>query len=545
MSEEFRRQVKGQIIRAADLNKVSRSVSRLNRPLTPGGGLGSLDNTCGLGATQFDPDRPVWVQITGGVNPYDWQALIKVSGGWVLHSESPYGVVGDAYSASGFPLYEVNGGEGVHSGSIHRAWLAEEGDHLLFEACCSEIPLVITPPPTYSGEIFTVTDEEGKPIFGVVGNGIEVSPPVNGWPDPGVNVKLTEGYNSNAVEVGYFGQDPLFSINAGGTTSVKPALTTDNGIVIDLIQGYTATPFGIYDFNGNAIFTVNANGRIGSASVDSTSIVNGTITADKLDPSVLAGLSSGTPAVSVSKTLQATTADFNTPVLFDTEDFDDGGFHDNGTNPERLTVPAGLDGRYLFTANMGWQSGGGNLRYMVASKNPGGLEEVIQSISPTTDVLGRTSLATVYNLTSGNYVQLSVFQNAISGLAVSVAAKLVRIGNSSSGGTVSLTNAATLYSGFISSGVTVFSDINSGGMHGSVSVRRGGGSDSVTVVFTATDMHGDTDSPASVTLLNSGDKTGFSFDSTVANTIYPPYNLVQVDLLAASGSYAVYKSVIG
>ncbi len=45
-----------------------------------------------------------------------------------------------------------------------------------------------------------------------------------------------------------------------------------------------------------------------------------------------------------------------TAINFTAENFDTDGFHDNAVNNERLTVPAGLGGVYLVSAQVGWST---------------------------------------------------------------------------------------------------------------------------------------------------------------------------------------------
>jgi hypothetical protein len=49
---------------------------------------------------------------------------------------------------------------------------------------------------------------------------------------------------------------------------------------------------------------------------------------------------------------QSTTGFTDTAITFNTEDFDTDAFHDTSTNTSRITIPAGLGGKYLFTFNI-------------------------------------------------------------------------------------------------------------------------------------------------------------------------------------------------
>jgi len=49
---------------------------------------------------------------------------------------------------------------------------------------------------------------------------------------------------------------------------------------------------------------------------------------------------------------QSTTGGVDTAITFNTEYFDTDAFHDNSTNTSRITIPAGKDGKYLFSYTM-------------------------------------------------------------------------------------------------------------------------------------------------------------------------------------------------
>ena len=49
---------------------------------------------------------------------------------------------------------------------------------------------------------------------------------------------------------------------------------------------------------------------------------------------------------------QSTTGGTDTAITFTTEDFDTDAFHSTSSNTSRITIPAGLGGKYLFTFNI-------------------------------------------------------------------------------------------------------------------------------------------------------------------------------------------------
>jgi hypothetical protein len=87
----------------------------------------------------------------------------------------------------------------------------------------------------------------------------------------------------------------------------------------------------------------------------------------------------GTSYKGVSLTLDAAQSMSNgtgSPVSFSTEDYDTDGFHSTTVNPERITIPAGMGGKYLATGVWRWAANAtgqrqGGIRKMVCTlSNP-------------------------------------------------------------------------------------------------------------------------------------------------------------------------------
>ena len=117
---------------------------------------------------------------------------------------------------------------------------------------------------------------------------------------------------------------------------------------------------------GDIIYASGANtpARLGIGSTDQILKVSGGVPvwATPATPSfvgAVAYVSSGsvTYAANVEKIIDATS-----------EEFDTDGFHDNSTNPSRMTIPAGKSGKYLITAHHRTASGG-DYAYLYLYKN--------------------------------------------------------------------------------------------------------------------------------------------------------------------------------
>jgi len=98
--------------------------------------------------------------------------------------------------------------------------------------------------------------------------------------------------------------------------------------------------------------------------------------------------------------VQAVVSSTETPLTFDSEEFDTDGFHDTGSNTSRLTIPSGKAGKYCVHA-------GG---FATSTGSP----QVFFKVNGTTRVRGGTegvndtnkNLATMVNLAVGDYIEI-------------------------------------------------------------------------------------------------------------------------------------------
>lgn len=102
-----------------------------------------------------------------------------------------------------------------------------------------------------------------------------------------------------------------------------------------------------------------------------------------------------------------------TPVPFQVEEFDVGGFHDPAVNPSRFTIPAGLGGYYAIDFVGTYDGNATGVRDTHLRKN--GVSPAAQigysrrdgSASGTT-----VGLAVVIQLVAGDYVEVVVYQSS-------------------------------------------------------------------------------------------------------------------------------------
>jgi hypothetical protein len=111
-----------------------------------------------------------------------------------------------------------------------------------------------------------------------------------------------------------------------------------------------------------------------------------------------------------------------TVLAFNSERYDTDAYHDLVTNNSRLTVPAGLAGKYLITAHVNWAANADANERAIGIRL-GGTTFIAYNNGPGINVAGiqmHSTATTVYDLAVGNYIEITVFQ--ASGVALNVLA---------------------------------------------------------------------------------------------------------------------------
>lgn len=109
-------------------------------------------------------------------------------------------------------------------------------------------------------------------------------------------------------------------------------------------------------------------------------------------------------------------------VSFDAEQFDVGDMHDLGVNPDRITIPAGGDGIYMFWATASWEgrnANGGRVGAYVYKNGTSERVAIQEETAPATGDgnLGTTITATgMIDLVAGDYLIMRARQD--SGIAL-------------------------------------------------------------------------------------------------------------------------------
>lgn len=98
----------------------------------------------------------------------------------------------------------------------------------------------------------------------------------------------------------------------------------------------------------------------------------------------------------------------NTALTFDSERFDNGGFHSTVTNTGRLTAP--FAGVYLIGAHIAWEPNATGQRLLTLRVNGGTTFASTQNSGATAN--DTSSVAAAYALAATDYVEVVVFQDS-------------------------------------------------------------------------------------------------------------------------------------
>ena len=122
-------------------------------------------------------------------------------------------------------------------------------------------------------------------------------------------------------------------------------------------------------------------------------------------PSVVAGEYA---ASAYRATQTVTDGAWNLVGLSTSEDFDYGGLHSTGTNPERFTAP--VDGIYQVNATVLWQADIEGQRYLALQRNGSELFATVDF--PLSATNWRQNCGGAFAMSAGQYAQAAVYQNS-------------------------------------------------------------------------------------------------------------------------------------
>jgi hypothetical protein len=238
-----------------------------------------------------------------------------------------------------------------------------------------------------------------------------------GWDIP----QSTDLVKDGATAIAALGQDidtALVDLK-GGTTGQVLAKATNT----DLDFSWVAQD----DSNAIQNSIVDAKGDLISATANDTPARLGVGTNGQVltaDSSAATGLAWATPsggnfvgayAYLTTSPISAANAGY-TFVAFNAEDFDTNSFHDNSTNSQRFTVPAGKAGKYLITTGIALAPNTTEYRILQIAKNAatagGGTELCRATINGFATQDNCLNASVTADLAVGDYITISIYQNS-------------------------------------------------------------------------------------------------------------------------------------
>lgn len=109
-------------------------------------------------------------------------------------------------------------------------------------------------------------------------------------------------------------------------------------------------------------------------------------------------------------------------LTFDTEVFDSGTMHSTSVNTGRIVVPTGGAGLYMIGANVEFDTNATGWRTLNLMLNTSTVIASHRAITSSASVTTRLSVATIYSLSAGDYLEVQVYQNSGGSLNVLSAA---------------------------------------------------------------------------------------------------------------------------
>lgn len=210
--------------------------------------------------------------------------------------------------------------------------------------------------------------------------------------------------------------------SADTAVTFSAALTHSGGTAVPTITGSGFIPLTILDAAGNVSEIVNltaytsggTTGTIARAQEGTTAtahssgdkVIHGPTVADLRAVGCSAYLTTATNAVSGTEAR----------IALQAEQYDTDAFHDPTANPSRITIPAGLGGLYLVQANTSYAYAAAGMRSAQIWKNGVKVFELGVSASASS----RAQASQILSLTGGDYLELGVYQDSSTSLALNV-----------------------------------------------------------------------------------------------------------------------------
>ena len=220
----------------------------------------------------------------------------------------------------------------------------------------------------------------------------------------------------------------------GGTTGQVLAKASGTDMDFSWVTDATGIPATIFDAKGDIIAATAAD----TASRLAVGTNGQVLTADS---TAATGLAWATPSAggstfsgcALTRTTDLSTSNTTiTQIGFDNEVYDVDGYHSNVTNNERMTVPSGKGGYFLWNVKTFFASNATGIRVLLPYINGARyLDGVGGDSSTSTPAVGYLSTSYVVYLNAGDYVSTAAFQSSGGTLSVPKDAlyqSLIRLG---------------------------------------------------------------------------------------------------------------------
>ncbi len=209
--------------------------------------------------------------------------------------------------------------------------------------------------------------------------------------------------------------DTSFVDLKGGTTGQVLAKASNTDLDFTWATDASGIPATIFDAKGDIIAATAAD----TASRLAVGTNGYVLTADSAEATGIkwAAIPSSTPtaqgcSVYLTGNVDITTAT-TTDILWGAEIFDTDSFHSTSTNTARLTVPAGLGGKYLLTVSIDWEGIASTSPTIYVDKN--GTNTIFWnnlSIDSGSTNAYTQVFSTVLNLVAGDYIKIQARQSS-------------------------------------------------------------------------------------------------------------------------------------
>ena len=205
----------------------------------------------------------------------------------------------------------------------------------------------------------------------------------------------------SATEIGY-----LDGVSSAIQTQIDGKSGTSHNHNSDYIAKTLTTT------TGDIIYASSANtpARLGIGSTSQVLTVSGGI------PAWASPATSGFVGASVSHSGTVSASNDTWTIMpMDTEAFDTNNFHSTSTNNSRITIPAGLAGKYLVVCRLRWDQSASGARNTSVYKNGSLLGWVNYAPSPTWGGGGSwpsTPWVSILNLSVGDYLEAAGMQQS-------------------------------------------------------------------------------------------------------------------------------------